>query len=124
MGRVMMPRRAGEMTVPVPKETGVTVEITGYGGMGYAEAQVGAASYSAPASDLLVQPGDSITLSVRGNNTDYPGTVTINGKSYLHVTEAVYQAMLWTVPEGITSILISLDVGMPYYNGIITVTTN
>lgn len=123
MGRVMMPRRAAEMTAPVPKETDVTVEITGEGSTGYAAASFGGTEYYTTAT-FVAQPGDSIQLGVRGHNTDYPGTIQINSHSYLNVTEAEYQTMLWTVPDDVTTITIALSIGMPYYNGAILVTTN
>lgn len=92
---------------PEPVVTPAIVTITGTGNSTYCYATVNGTKYSAPASNISVMPGDTITFGVYGYSSTYYGRVTIDGTQALNVTDRTTKTYNWTVPDGVKTISIA-----------------
>lgn len=112
------------VVVPEIPPKPITVEITGSGSSQYCYVTINGKKYTTASSGIEVCAGDVVTFSIYADM--YTGTVTIDGKTVLaNAGDAVVERYSWTVPEGITSIVIALSVDNVYKNnGYITVTTS
>ena len=112
-------RRRGE-----PPATSVAVTITGTGDSSYCYAIInGTKQYSAGTHE--VNAGDTITFGVYGTSISSSayGSLTIDGTEVLHVTDKTTQTYEWTVPRGISTIEIAMEINLFLSYSTITVTT-
>ena len=101
----------------------ITVTITGTGDSSYCYATInGTKQYSAGTHE--VNAGDTITFGVYGTSISSAyGSLTIDGTEVLHVTDKTTQTYEWTVPRGISTIEIAMEINVFLSYGTITVTT-
>ena len=110
-----------------PPATTVAVTITGKGNASDCYATInGTKQYSAGTHE--VNTGDTITFGVYGGGGQDSGWVVIDGTEVLRVTNRKTQTYDWTVPDGISTIEITMSIkitmpGQPVI-GRITVTTS
>lgn len=104
-----------EPSVPdTPQPTPAIVTITGTGNATYCYATINGTKYSSAAVNIEVIPGDVITFGVCGPSNSiggYDGFVEIDGVEVLTAPGSQTQTTKtydWTVPDGVTSISISL----------------
>lgn len=112
-----------QLTRGEPPATTVTVTITGSGDSQRCYATInGTKQYGAGTHE--VNTGDTITFGVYGINSMFYGWVKIDGTEVLKVTDASTQTYDWTVPNGVSTVEIEMQVGQrPRNSGMITVTT-
>ena len=97
----------------------IAVTITGSGNSASCYATInGTKQYSAGTHE--VNAGDTITFGVIGSSN--PGWVTIDGTEVLRVTDKTTQTYDWTVPSGISTIEIAMEL-ISFSHAEITVTT-
>ena len=103
----------------------VNVSVTGTGNATYCYATINGTKRSAAATGITVRAGNKITFAVYGRSTTYYGAVTIDGTEALRVTNQTTRQYEWTVPDNITSAVISLSYtsSSSQRRGRITVTT-
>ena len=101
----------------------IAVTITGTGDSKYCYAIInGTKQYSAGTHE--VNTGDTITFGVYGQSSMFYGYVKIDGTEVLRVTDSSTKTYDWTVPNGISTVEIAMEVGhKPRNSGRITVTT-
>ena len=98
----------------------VVVTITGSGNPASCYATInGTKQYSAGTHEVYA--GDTITFGVIGGSSN-PGWVKIDGTEVLRVTDKTMETYDWTVPSGISTIEIAMEL-ISFSHAEITVTT-
>lgn len=124
-GKTMVGATAYDITFSTSTEVSVTITGTGSGSTANGtNVVIDGTKHYAAASGIVVYTGDVIQFNVFGLNVAKPGTVTINGKTVLAVTSSSLGTYTWTVPSGISAVLIALSYDATWVSGTITVTTS
>lgn len=106
--------------IVIPTPTPIAVTITGSGNSASCYATInGTKQYKAGTHE--VNAGDTITFGVIGAGSS-PGWVEIDGIQVLRVTNRKTETYDWTVPRGISTVEIAMEL-IPFSHAEITVTT-
>ena len=115
----------GEIDVTTGESMASFATITGGGNATYCYATINGKKYSADQLEVAVNAGDEIIFGVYGYSATYYGELVIDGVQVLKVTDKTTTTYSWTVPSGVTFIIIDkvYTATSSKRNGRITVTT-